>query len=73
MIATEMISLARKHMEARIAFGAGFPMVSSAELCLADAENAEAGGNHDIAKKRALRSLSYSIGILHPDYQLAAK
>lgn len=45
----------------------------SARLCLADAVALYDKGDWQAARSRALRSLSYSIGVLHPDYQRAAK
>ena len=59
------IVLARKHI------GKGV-MESSARLCLADAVELYDDGDADMAKVRALKSLSYSVGIFHPDYKRAA-
>lgn len=66
MKVSEVIALARKYVEVGI-------MVSSARLCLADAEKAYSAGNFDIARQRAIKSLAYSVGILHPDYKRASK
>ena len=46
---------------------------SSARLCLTDAVKLQSEGQLDAAKTRALKSLSYSVGIFHPDYQRAKK
>ena len=61
-----VIRLARKHL------GNGV-MESSARLCLEDAICLYDGGNLYRAKERALKSLAYSVGILHPDYRRASK
>lgn len=61
-----IIKLAEKHI------GKG-PMISSAELCLFDAKNLFSKGDFEFARKRALKSLCYSVGVFHPDYKLAAK
>lgn len=63
MNAEKTIILARKHL--------GGDMESSARLCLADAISLYDKGDTEYAKKRALESLRYSIGILHPDYKKA--
>jgi hypothetical protein len=47
-------------------------MESSARLCLADAIELYDAGDFEAAKRRALKSLAYSIGICHPDYRRAA-
>jgi hypothetical protein len=60
----KVMALARKHI------GKGM-MESSARLCLSDANHLFDRGLLDYAKKRALESLKYSIGILHKDYQKA--
>ena len=62
----EVIILARKHI------GSG-SMEKSARLCLADAVELFDVGDLDNAKQRALKSIAYSVGILHPDYQKAGK
>ncbi len=66
MNATDCIDLARKHL---LAMKGG--MILSAELCLSDAEAAHEAGEHEIAKARAVKSLAYSVGILHADYRRA--
>jgi hypothetical protein len=43
----------------------------SARLCLADARAHQAAGEIDLALFCALRSISHSVGILHPDYRHA--
>lgn len=50
-------------------------MLSSAMLCLDDAIRISTapGGNLVEAKARALKSLAYSIGVLHPDYIRASE
>lgn len=54
--------LAAKHL------GEG-SMVGSARLCLAEALNAEHRKDYDAQLMWARKSLAYSIGISHPDYQ----
>lgn len=63
-----VLALARKHL------GAG-TMESSARLALADALALRDTDTprYDDARHRALTSLKYSIGILHPDYQRASR
>lgn len=46
----------------------GANMLRSAQLCLSDARHCFAEGNFEGAYRRAMDSLSYSIGILHPVY-----
>jgi hypothetical protein len=48
-------------------------MVSSAKLCLQDAILLLDEGDLAHARKRALRSLAYSVGILHQDYARASE
>jgi hypothetical protein len=57
------IILARKNI--------GGVMESSARLCLEDAIRLRDEGKYDYAKQWAIRSLSYSVGIFHPDYKKA--
>lgn len=64
MNTNQVITLARKHL--------GGEMESSARLCLADAVELESKGELEFAKQRAVKSLAYSIGIFHKDYQRAA-
>lgn len=61
------IILARKHVHN------GAAMQSSAELCLTDAIALFEAGDLVNAKARAVKSLGYSVGILHADYTRAAK
>lgn len=61
----QILALARKHL--------GGEMESSARLCLADAVKLYDEGDLKYARNRALKSLSYSVGVFHPDYQKAAK
>lgn len=56
-----ILVLAKKHQEKG-------EMVSSAKLCIADAERAYKAGAFESAKHWALKSLAYSVGICHPDY-----
>tara|TARA_R110000868_G_C10600946_1_gene740499 strand:- start:84 stop:287 length:204 start_codon:yes stop_codon:yes gene_type:complete len=63
MTVHEIIILARKHVMQGEA-----PMQSSAELCLREAIELHEMGDLKTAKKRAIRSLAYSIGEYHPDY-----
>lgn len=65
-MAENAIRLARKHV------GNGAAMESSARLCLSDALDRMETGNHDAAHYRALKSLGYSVGIFHADYQRVA-
>lgn len=65
MTATKVIVLARKNI--------GGEMESSARLCLQDAIELHAQGNYEFAKARALKSLAYSVGVFHADYQKAAR
>jgi hypothetical protein len=60
-----IIQTARNHV------GNGAAMESSARLCLASAIRHHDAGNWHQADMHAVRSLSYSIGISHPDYRKA--
>ena len=62
----QVLILARKHL------GNGAAMESSARLCLEDAVLHTAMGDLDSAKKRAIDSLRYSVGVFHKDYIKAA-
>lgn len=62
LTATAIITIARSHL------GNGAAMDSSARSCIDDAERLLAEGRIDLAKQWALRSLSYSVGLFHPDY-----
>jgi hypothetical protein len=66
MDTNQVITLARKHL------GAG-SMESSARLCLSDAVVLAGKGDLTNAKARALKSIQYSVGIFHKDYQRASK
>ena len=61
----EIIALAGKHI------GTGAAMDSSARLCLADAVALRNANKFDDAKRRAIKSLGYSVGLFHADYQAA--
>ena len=50
----------------------GAQMQTSAILCLCDARKCFGRGQFDFAKERALRSLSYSVGVFHADYRKAS-
>jgi hypothetical protein len=65
MTTADIIISARKHL--------GGQMESSARLCLQDAVEAFDRGDYDAARDRAVRSLAYSVGILHHAYQRASK
>jgi hypothetical protein len=60
-----LIQTARNHVSN------GAPMESSARLCLADAIRNHDEGNYQRAYFHALKSLGYSIGIMHADYRKA--
>jgi hypothetical protein len=47
-------------------------MRSSAEICISDAHRCLAAGNEEGARAWALRSLAYSVGVFHEEYQWAA-
>ena len=62
----QIIELAKKNIDN------GASMQSSAKLCLDDALNLlKLGGCEDVVRIRAIKSLKYSVGIFHPDYQAA--
>lgn len=63
----QIIALAAAHSDN------GAPMASSAKLCLSDAQIWRDEGKLIESKARALRSLQYSIGIMHRDYIRAAR
>lgn len=46
---------------------------ASAEFALNEAKSRRAGGNPAAADRWALKSLSYSVGVFHRDYQSAAE
>lgn len=51
----------------------GSPRAYSAQLCYDDALRAFTARDYEHAFLRALRSLRYSVGVLHPDYQEVLK
>ena len=61
-----VIALARKHV------GFNAENEGSARLCLADAVSLRDRGQLDDAKRRALNSLSYSVGCFSNTYKRAA-
>ena len=61
MTADDVIALAAKHVGDN----------ASAAICLSDAMACHERGEDEYAKKRAIRSLEYSVGIFHPDYERA--
>jgi hypothetical protein len=63
MNASDIIKLAEKHHTNN----------SSAWYCLSDARKCLERGEEEYAKKRALNSLLYSVGMFHPDYIKASK
>jgi hypothetical protein len=67
MNTNKAIILARKHLHN------GAEMASSAEICLADSIEQYDEGNFDAAKMWAVKSLAYSVGVFHKDYQRAVK
>jgi hypothetical protein len=64
MTTNQIVIAARKNL--------GGTMESSARLCLADAVAAYDRGDMDSARRWAIKSLAYSVGIFHADYQRAA-
>lgn len=64
MTVQEVVDLAKRHL------GEG-EMASSAKLCYDDAVRLLAKGKEEFAYQRALRSLSYSVGVFHADYKRA--
>lgn len=67
--AENLIALADYHHQRMLAS----LMTSSAKLCIDDAMSLYNRGQYDDACAAALRSLKYSIGILHVDYIAASK
>jgi hypothetical protein len=63
---SQIIALAERHAPAAT-------MRSSAELCLSDARFLAATGRDEAARVKALRSLSFSVGVFHADYGRAAE
>lgn len=58
--------------DARLSTDLGVSQHSNAAACLRDAKQAWYTRNYKSARMWALKSLKYSVGILHPDYQAAA-
>jgi hypothetical protein len=65
--ANKAIILARKHI------GNGALMDSSARVCLNDALRAVERDDYRAAYMWAVKSLGYSVGIFHADYQQVTK
>jgi len=61
----EVLDMARKHRNN------GAAMQSSAELCYADAVTLCLQSRFEASRHRAIKSLGYSVGVFHPDYQAA--
>lgn len=57
---------------ARNNLGNGGLLNTSARVCMADAVKLYDEGNYVDAKRRAIQSLAYSVGIAHPDYAKAS-
>ncbi len=71
-----ILGLARKHLQERkrlVSLTRRDQMLSSAQLCLDDAKRLWHEGRFEDARRRAAKSLAYSVGISHPDYLLATK
>lgn len=66
MNAANAIIIARKHV------GNGAAMESSARLCLQNAIQQYDYGHYDAAQMWAAKSLAYSVGVAHKDYQRVA-
>ena len=66
MNTNDIIILARRHL------GKG-EMESSARLCFSDALSLYETGDYANAKKRAIKSLAYSVGMFHEDYAKASR
>jgi hypothetical protein len=66
MTTDQILALARKHLSASP------ERESSARFCLNDAVRAQERGDDRATRMWALKSLGYSIGVLHPDYAKAA-
>lgn len=69
---SKTLRLARKNLSAFDAAHGDDPSLRgrelSARLCLADAIKALDAGDYETAQRRALKSLAYTVGIMHPDY-----
>lgn len=64
-VALEVLVIAHQHQNNEAAMG------TSARLCYEEALDAYVAKDYQRSYLRALRSLEYSIGILHPDYRRA--
>lgn len=60
-MSAQIIAIAKRHLRGSI----------SAVSCLSQASDHAAEGRDELAAKWALRSLAYSVGILHADYSKA--
>jgi len=67
MTTLKIIRLARQHVANDAA------TESSARLCLSDALACYDAGDLESAVQRAIKSLAYSIGVFHRDYQRTVK
>lgn len=65
MTIEQILDLAKKHAHN------GAVMQSSAVLCLETAEQHYDYGRYSSAEVWAIKSLAYSVGVFHPDYQAA--
>ena len=65
MTVNQVLAIARKHI--------GGAMESSARLALADAVALADAGDLVLARRRALRSLQFSVGMFHADFIRAAQ
>jgi hypothetical protein len=62
MTVDEIIAIAEMHVNSGL-------MASSAKFALYEAKALAAEGEYEFARRRALKSLAYSVGGFHPDYQ----
>ena len=65
MTTQEIIDIATKHSNKG--------WVSSAKLALSDAIRMANAGKEDVARRRALKSLQFSVGIFHADFLKVAE
>ncbi len=65
MNTSKILAAARKHL--------GGAMETSARECLEQAVRAEERSDYDAARRWALKSLAYSVGMFSPVYKEAAK
>lgn len=66
MKTAQALTLARRHVANNLDY------LSSARLCLADAESLMLLGKSASALRRARDSLAYSVGVFHPDFAAVA-